>query len=481
MIVDFSQTAPAFTYQFDICIVGSGPAGTSLALEFVGEDKRVCLIESGGIESDGETQALYEGESVGFAHTELDACRLRFFGGSSNCWNGWCMPFDREDFEPRPWIPGNGWPIRYSDLEPYYLRAGTVCEIGAQAFDGAYWREILETLPAFDETKIRMCHWRDSPPTRFGERYRADLEQAPNVLVLLNANVIELNLAENGRSLTSVQVSDLSGKQSRISAGRFVLACGGIETPRLLLASRRHTRRGIGNRFDQVGRCFMEHPYATSAIAYSRPGTFLPEVMKRSPEASVQTAFCLSPSLQRTAQVVGSMMLIERQENVDHLFSWGRRDLPDVPPGYERYILLSQSEQVPDPESRVTLSDHLDALGQPRARLDWRVNRIDKHSVRIQAEALGAEFARLGLGRIKLADWLLDEDAYWGIGAGNHHMGTTRMGSNPQTSVVDANCKVHSVENLYIAGSSVFSTSSWTNPTLTIVALSIRLADHLKS
>ena len=480
MIYDFRNSAGVLESEFDVCIVGSGPAGTSLALELSATNLSICIIESGDTEPDGDTQSLYEGEVSGFDHTDLDACRLRYLGGSSNCWNGWCMPFDAHDFERKPWVAYSGWPISYKELEPYYRRAGIICEIGDAAFDDEIPNNGDFDLPEFDRDKTRICYWRSSPPTRFGERYRTVMETSPNLTVLLNANAVEINTEKDGAVVTGISVVSLDGARGVVRARQYVLACGGIENPRLLLASRKHYVKGVGNWNDQVGRYFMEHPYAISALVYSRPTDMRLEREKFINGVSHTTVFCIGQSLQEKEQVLGSMLLYKKEHDFEKLFSWGRRELPPIPDGYVRDTLISQSEQVPDPDSRITLSDKRDRLGYPQARMEWKLNEVDKRSISVQVKALGAEFARLGLGRLKLADWLLDEGAYWGIGAGNHHMGTTRMGDNPKTSVVDKHCGVHELANLHIAGSSVFATSSWVNPTLTIVALAIRLADRLK-
>lgn len=480
MLSDYLNSETAADFECDVCIVGTGPAGMSLALEFRGTGHRVCLIEGGGVEPDGDAQAVYAGETVGVPHTDLDACRLRYLGGSSNCWNGWCAAFDPIDFEARPWVPYSDWPINWDDIEPYYPRAGVACEIGADGHDEAIWDKLDLDRPAFDRAKVRLCHWRISPPTRFGDRYLADIEQAPNIHLVVNASAVELEASGETGAVTALALAGLNGRRGRVRARHYVLACGGIENPRLMLASTGTHAAGLGNAHDQVGRYFMEHPYATSALLYTRDAIYRPDIGKAFGGIPVDFGFSIAPELQRARECLGSMLLLERQDGVDTLFSWGNRALPDAPEGFHRYVLLSQSEQAPDPASRITLSDMMDPFGRPRARMDWRLGAQDKRNIVIQAETLGGELARLGLGRLKLADWLLDGDAFWGVRAGNHHMGTTRMGTDPRGSVVDAHCQVHGVPNLHIAGSSVFTTSSWANPTLTLVALAIRLADRLK-
>ena len=162
----------------------------------------------------------------------------------------------------------------------------------------------------------------------------------------------------------------------------------------------------------------------------------------------------------------------------------GLAALPD-----RRLNVMIRAEQAPNPDSRVRLSGTRDALGLPRADLDWQFTEQDKHTLRRLAEALDAELVRLGLGRFEAESWLYDGGLAWPVDptvgnhpiGGYHHMGTTRMSDDPQAGVVDRNCRVHGYRNLYVAGSSVFATSGWANPTLTILALVHRLKDHLVS
>ncbi|MEM6587116.1 MAG: GMC family oxidoreductase [Pseudomonadota bacterium] len=480
MIIDFETLPPEQALDYDICIIGSGPAGMSVALELMESGRRVAMIESGKVDYDGEIQELYEGDVVGFDHDPLDACRLRYLGGSSNCWNGWCAPFDAIDFEKRADIPHSGWPITRDDLKEAYLRAGEICEIGAHEFGDI--RDVVPDAdyPAFDQDRIELSYLRYSPPTRFGETYRSVWEAHPNFDLILGANATQILLDDDRNSVADITLSGLSGKSQPIRARRFVLACGGNENARLLLASNGQIEAGIGNQNDQVGRYFMEHPYAASGLIFAngfdpllQKGRFIDGIEHRA-------IYRTGTALQRRKSLLSSILFHKPEPNADTLFSWGNRDLPDDTDETSKEVLLSQSEQAPNPSSRIMLSERRDRFGHSLALMDWRLGEIDKRCIVENVQALGLEYARLGMGRVKLADWLLDGDAMWGIGAGTHHMGTTRMGLDPKTSVVDENCKVHGLANLYMAGASVFTTSSWVNPTLTLMALAVRLADHLK-
>ena len=480
MFLDFRSLPPDDDLNCDLCVVGGGIAGIAIAREFLGTGVDVCLLESGGFDPDPDTQALYSGENVGLPHSDLDACRMRYLGGSSNCWNGWCVPFDRHDFEKREWVPRSGWPIEFDELTPYYRRAQPVCKLGPAIYDEEMWGQLGADGPDFDRRNLRATFWQYSPPARFGEIYRKDLERAKNVRVLLNANAVDIVATPETSRITGVRLRRFDGRSTQVKAKHYILATGGLENARLLLASRSAEPRGLGNRHDMVGRFFMEHPYSISGLAIIRSSALDAFDSRSLGNVRIGTGLRTGARMQERQKVLGSMAIFDPVQPVDHLFKRSG-PLSEAPPGHTRYAFISQSEQVPDPESRVTLSDARDALGSNKTKLDWRMSDIDRRSITVMMTQIGAELARLGLGRARVADWLLEDGAYWGVVAGNHHMGTTRMGTNPRTSVVDGDCRVHGYRNLFVAGSSVFVTSSFANPTLTIVALAVRLSDKIKA
>lgn len=480
MFIDFRSLPSDVEIETDLCIIGAGVAGISIAQEFLGTGIRVCLIESGGLEAESETQSLYAGEVTGFSHTPLEDSRMRFFGGSSNCWKGRCAPFEKEDFEPRSWVPHSGWPISRSDLDPYYARAQTICQLGPPVYDNTLWQRLRLVRPALDEDRLRPYFWQLSPPVRFGDYYREPLRTAQNVRTFFHANVVDIETNHTTHEVTAISLRGLNGITSKVRAAHYVLATGGIENARLLLASNSVDQAGLGNRYDRVGRFFMEHPYSICGMAISRDSPLLSSYSKRLGDVLLDVGLATSVKTQEREGVLGAVAVFDPDQNVDRLFK-RRGPLPSAPEGSVRLALVSQSEQAPDPESRVTLAAERDALGLKRSCLSWNLSSLDKRSISVMVEQIGIEFARTGLGRVQLADWLIETDAFWGIVDGNHHMGTTRMGENPRLSVVDGNCQIHGINNLSVAGSSVFVTSGVANPTLTIVALALRLADRLKN
>ena len=525
MIEDFATDETGEVIDADICIIGGGAAGITIAREFADSPLNVCVLEGGGFEYDLTTQSLYSGENSGLPYFPLEACRLRYFGGTTNHWSGQCAPLSDIDFETRPWVAHSGWPISKADLDPFYSRAQSVCELGNYLYDERLFEALEIEEPDLNRDLLRAFFFRYSAPIRFGDTYRAELQRATNIRVLLNANVVNLATGENGDQVEQAEITSLSGKSAQVRARMFVLACGAIENARLLLLSTDSDPNGLGNQNDMVGRFFMEHPEGPSGSVVTQDPMRLLYTFTRHWRGGIQfrPAFRTADDLQRREQVLGASSVLEYTVRADsgttaaisigRSLSNGERpddlagkiwrillDLDEVLPNAYRYIVQGKepiaepdrlffktlAEQAPNPESRVTLSDDEDDLGKRRARLDWRLTDMDKKTIEVITTNLGVEFGRLGFGRVQLDEWLTDTSDTWqteggrDLRGGFHHMGTTRMSADPSAGVVDSDCRLHGTPNLYIAGSSVFPTSGHVNPTLTIVALALRTADHLK-
>ncbi len=515
MLDDASAIASDAPLEADICIIGGGAAGITIAREFIGTPHKVILLEGGGMEIDAATQDLYRGANVGRPYYDLDACRLRFLGGTSNHWGGWCRPLSPVDFTKRPWVPHSGWPIGHDDLAPFYPRTGEILQLPVNKFDEAH---LLKAHPGirsfpFDPAALHAECYQFSPPTRFGEVYGPALKKASNISVLLNANVVAIDRDPGGSAIRAVRYATLGGKRREVRAKTFILATGGIENARMLLAS------NIGNDHDLVGRFFMDHPEPIGGIVMlidQRDPRWVPFVYSHPERVNEQESLgCLGISAARQARerinnvnvgfhylpivhsegMTALQQLLEREEttvipqgtvgqNLWHVVSdieGVSRETIDRMAHGKPVLQMAEVEvygqQAPNPDSRVTLGEERDALGIPRLKMNWRLTDFDRHSVDRTLRIVAEEFGRIGLGRIKLVfkDW--GPDFYYG----NHHMGTTRMSDDPKSGVVDADCRVFGVPNLYVAGSSVFPTSGNAPPTYTIIALALRLADHLKA
>ena len=561
MFIDGQKLPEDTIVEHDICIVGAGAAGITIARELIGQPYQVCLLEAGKLDFDAVAQSLYEGENIGLPYFPLAESRVRYFGGSTNLWGGTARPLDEIDFADRPWMPYSGWPFAKAELVPYYERAQTVCGLGAYKYNFTDWEADLNRLQRRnlplnqDEIVTYIFQVMPQKNLRFGEVYRAELEQAPNIKTYYNANVIDIETNDATQAVTRLRVSSLEGNKFWVAAKTFILACGGIENPRLLLVSNRAQTAGLGNQHDLVGRFFMEHPYLRSGkVILTKPNALYPSNPRqklRVNQIRLLPALALAESVQAREQVLNFATRLvpiypewlnswqrlrsgKRQEheiddasssswlqdfsqvitNLDQVVAraWAKSKLKQ-PPFPERIFETHLiGEQAPNPDSRVLLSSEKDQLGLNRVKLDWRLSPIDKYTIQRSQQLIGEELARTQSGHLQIEmnyddeSWRslmqrsqqvldqkfaantskleirLHEDSYWQTLRGSyHHIGTTRMSSNPKEGVVNADCQVHGISNLYITGSSVFPTSGLSNPTLTIVALALRLADRLKA
>jgi len=526
MLLDLRQMPTGTALEADLCIIGAGAAGITIARQFTGRPVAVLVVESGGLDLDDATQALYQGKIVGHPYFDLDVTRLRYFGGSTNHWGGWCAPLHEIDFAARDWVPHSGWPIARRDLDGYYATAQTLVEIGPPTYDPLDWQDGKHRFPAFQPDRmVTQIMQLSDPATHFGERYRGDLAAAGNVRVLLNANALGIDSNDTATVATGLRLATLDGIRASVRAKIVIVACGGLESPRVLLLSNTVATAGLGNAHDLVGRFFLEHPHiVTGGLLATDAGDWHHGLSERFFKNGIliQAVIATSPAAQQAQGMLGYSANFETpvvsnagypayrhiRDGVanatmpEHLGQdiWnvvtGLRDVAhgvfgtsDKDPYHPPYDLsrpirlYTRLEQCPNPDSRVKLIGERDALGLNRIALDWRFTELDKQSLRRSQALIGAEFGRLGVGRFKYDDWVLADDTSWPdeLHGGHHHMGTCRMSDDPKNGVVDRDCRVHGMDNLYVVGSAVYPTSGFVNPTLTVVALALRLADHLKA
>ena len=524
MIVDTARERAAFADAVDVCVIGAGPAGITLARALAAGGASVALMEAGGLEISAESQDAYVGETVGLDYFPLDTCRLRYFGGTSGHWGGMCRNLDAYDFEPRPGHAWSGWPIGKADLDPYRAAVADILELSYPVKQR--WGDptrLPNPDPGFDDPRgfdypdipltqaadrFRRISFRYSPPVRFGEKYRAEIAASGRIRLGLNANLVDLRLSEDGAAVTGAvfRSYDPADPGFTVRARFHALCAGGIENARLLLAASSQEPRGIGNRHDLVGRFFNEHPtFTVGDVLYE--ATVPPGVEFYAP----------TPGFMAEAGVLNAGLRLYADEpppplgpgkaaarslacSADFLAALAERVL-GRPPGCERDGLGAwlarggapapqvgrveiASEQALDRDCRVRLGEARDALGMPRVVLEWRLGALDVRTIRAATEALAMHLAEQGIARVRIRDWLLaDPPAFPGVAddmvGGPHHLGTTRMADDPRTGVVDRDCRVHGVANLYVGGGGVFATGGHVNPTYTIVQLALRLGDHL--
>jgi len=542
------------TLEADICIIGSGPAGLTVARELDGWHARVILIESGGLEFDEATQSLCDGPSGD--PPDPYCLRHRQFCGTSNLWGANLgndvrrvryVVLDEIDFEPRDWMPYSGWPFRKSHLDPFYEKGQHFLGIGS--FELSHWVDANTRPLDFQGGQVTTRVVQFGPSSIFLVESRAKLESSENIRVIFNSNAIEIEANEDISLATRIRCATLARSQFWVRAKLFVLATGGIENARLLLLSNRAMKTGLGNQHDLVGRFFMDHYgllagmlFPSDRAIFDRmalydmhpvngvPGmgilSLTEQTMHRQRLLNTQTylvprhrtyhwqrkagysrrylkARMLNQQISRkperprglfknlTRCVLGYLghapNKILRKILVGKPFyhAWNTRGGWSLLPHKEREFgiieVIQLFEQAPDPNNRVMLSEELDRLGCRKAKVKRQLMERDVESVRRTHGILREEFARSGLGRFVIdEDFVTSEFSSVDHGAA-HHMGTTRMHDDPRQGVVDANCRVHGITNLYVAGSSVFPTGGHANPTFTIIALALRLSSYIKT
>lgn len=509
MYTDARKMENGSVIEADICIIGAGAAGISVALEWMNTPYQVALLEGGGFDYEERMQELFKGKSTGQPYYPLQSTRLHYFGGTTGHWGGMCSIFDPVIFKKRDWIPYSGWPISQDDLIPYYDRAHANLDLGNDfSFDVDHWRKKDSTLVPmpFDKKVFWNKIWKFSPPTRFGSKYKDTIVNARNIHLYTYANVVNIAANENVSRVKEVTIKNFAGKTHTVRARYFVMACCAIQGARLLLSSNHQAPKGLGNDNDLVGRFFMEHAEIKSAEFWLKRS--IPIMLYLKSPLQIRAELSLTPEKLEELRVLNGIMSLmplrifgkipsyikgwthedprEDAKEMREYFEENKENRLESffkPDAYGSFQVVMRLEQAPNPLSRVTLDTEKDELGVPRADLNWAFTDLEKKSVRTIYEMLGQQAGITGLGRVKLLDQVEDinnlrmPDTTSG---GWHHMGTTRMHEDPKQGVVDAQCKVHGIDNLYIASSSVFPNSAGVNPTMTIVAMSIRVADILK-
>jgi choline dehydrogenase-like flavoprotein len=503
----------------DVCIVGAGAAGITIAREFLDTKYLVILLEAGGLQKELESQTMYCSDVTGRPHAGIHEGRARQFGGTTTLWAGQALPLLDIDFEQRDWIENSGWPFGLETLSPYYRRAESVMQIDHVDYGPTCWPK--QALPPYDRSKIASHFSQFASVPDFAKKYARDLELADNIRVLYHANVISLEATKAGNAITETRVRSHHGHSATIQSRFFVLCGGGIETARILLLSDSVERNGIGNSNDVVGRYFQDHPVFSLPIQQANTGLidlWCNSIFRKRTRYSIKLVG--SPQIQRQERIlnVGAEVYYPTdaedplQAAKDLVSSFRSRTFSTddfrslkrvvsnsgyVTKAAWRYFVQNRPpsvgggpphlgfhvEQQPNPDSRVTLARDTDSLGLRRCSLHWLVTPFEASSVAAFGRIVHEEWRRLGVGTFDIetlssCEHLLDSKS--GFWDNNHHIGSTRMGSDVTTSVVNARCAVHGYDNLYIGSSSVFPTGGFSNPTLTVIALCLRIGDELK-
>ncbi len=552
MITDARELSDGNLLETDVCIVGAGVAGITLARALITANLNVLVVEAGGQRPDKFAQSLFWGRNVGHSYYGLDTARCSGIGGSSHKWllqlpdktlGARIHPLEPIDFEARSWVPHSGWPFGYADLLPYYEAAQHYCMAGPFSYRPGDWSQADLTptlgLPGKNaESTVFQFASRDA----FIHHPLDEIKTSSTITLLTHATALSIDTDDAGSLAGRLHLATEAQQTLQVSARRFVLAAGALESARLLLLSDRVHKQGLGNHRDLVGRYFMEHPHVWSgryiAAAQMNATQLRFYSQHRAGKMSILGKLKTTDAAQREFQLLShciSLHLHVKRHRANVAPQWPIDSWPllvsdayrqrcagdgneitaaDAGPQPTRpsvagelakavragggkiarhllgglggrlrsapmeFKINHMSEQVPNPDSRVSLGSEKDRFGRRRIELDWRLTDLDLRSIIRSQQLIDEELRQAGLGHLKIDDDLNRLDKK--IHGGWHHMGTTRMHADPHKGVVDPDCRVHGIDNLFIAGPSVFPTSGYANPLLTIVALSLRLADHLK-
>jgi choline dehydrogenase-like flavoprotein len=440
-------------------------------------------------------------------------------------------PLDPIDFEKRDYLPYSGWPISRADLDPFYARAQTHCGIGPYEYETPYWERPGLTPIRFTSGRLRTSMFQFGPKDVWTRHYQDVTTKSNNLTTIVNGTVMEIEVDEGGTNVTGVRATNPAHQEFHVRAKHVILATGCIENARLLLLSRSKHRDGLGNQHDVVGRYFMDHPqsylnvftpndrhiFDETALYDLRPLTgyavmgkltFSEETLRREQLQNIcfvlfprrdhfmsdafQSFFTLALTVihrQRPSRLVHHLktmvkgsghllrigeMALRGKAPYPYIAKGGWAQIRDKSEMFTMFEIFSLLEQAPDSTNRITLSDELDPNGQPKVHIHWMFTERDQASVKKARRLLTEELSRDKLGTVQFTEELYTSPS------SVHPTGSTRMSADPHYGVVDANCQVHGLNNLYLAGSSVFPTNGYANPTLTAIALGVRLADYVK-
>jgi choline dehydrogenase-like flavoprotein len=537
MFIDAKALPRNAVLRSDICIVGAGPAGIALAAELRHCGLRVTLLESGGLNEERSARGQPASTSVFEGHRGLWTTRR--FGGNANRWlvdaglganHLRLATLSAADFEQRAWLPDNGWPLTLEDLKSYYARAQSWFELPQWHYGPGYWEGADAPRLPLHGSGLRTSMFQFADKDVVLKKNRDLIGASGDITCYYDATATRLAMDEAGVRVTAVHVCPQPGHEVVFEADTIVLAQGGLATPQLLLASDDRQPAGIGNQHDLVGRYFMDHPLifggtftpaspklidrmalydlrrvdGTSAMGHlqltdatlrGEPCVNLSTLLfpRRSMSRRREIGFRASQRVREALAKRGRLrkrdvlaMLygldgVAQQYNdrlrkpISHLGvgGWSKAGTPSH--RLDHFEVLHQVEQPPRHDNRVRLGQERDDLGNRLAEIQWRWHDQDIALVQKSQEIMARELERSGVGTFNIRRPFEIKTS-----STTHYLGSTRMHDNPRCGVVDRHGRVHGVDNLFVTGSAVFPSGGYANPTLTIVALSLRLADRIR-
>ena len=524
-LIDLHSLPAGQEFKSDLLIVGAGIAGLVLADAMRGSCREVDVLEAGGESLEPESQALYAAEMAATPHLGTTEGRFRVYGGSSTRWGGQLLPLAPHDFARRPHVPHSGWPLDPAELSPYLSSCEQLLGVNHAPFDSGLLEHLPRPGPEVSEADLqpRFSKWAPFRCRNVARSLGRRCQEDPSTRIILHASVTAIDLHADGRHVEGVQVRTLHGAAFRFRSRQVVIAAGTIESTRLLLASSSVHSHGIGNHSDHLGRWFHDHLSVKTAVLQPRCRREL--LQRLAPWYLGATRHTLkfesTPTWQARQLCLNVMGHLVFEAPATSGFAWLRHQLQTrqsgategqvLPASYLEQLpaesldvaylawkrlvrqrrwcpasgaitLYIDTEQQPNPDSRIRLSDTCDALGMPRAVVQWQWGEAERHAFAAYRQLFHRQWQGWDFGPIQ---WLesFEPGSDWKRNVSDtfHLMGGTRMTADPSHGVVDAHLRVHGLDNLFVASCSVFPTGGSSNPTLTLMQLTLRLAERLKS
>jgi choline dehydrogenase-like flavoprotein len=523
VIFEFDQISATELPACDIVVVGGGPIGIVVAVQLARSGHEVVVLEAGGRTIEPAAQKLNAGINDGHPHNGLSQARIRVLGGNSIVWGGTLLPYTPIDFAHREWVENSGWPLKFQDLASYYDRAAELLGVKPGiGCDGEIWRQARVATPMLDDA-IEVVLTRSLRERNLARLFRNDLTRRLNLKLLLHAIVTDLVFDKATNHVKAAVINSINGRQARVSARHFVIACGTIEATRLLLSSAQNDREAPWGCNRWLGCCFQDHLEISAARLLPKRTKSFDNIFDSILLAGhkYQPKLRLAERVQEAEQLLNISGVLQFDSSLQHhidnvklfvssvLRGAAPPNLRTIPshsqallriwgPLIRRYFrehrifnhsdlgirLLINCEQVPLRESAIRLdSERRDFLGMPVVRLDWRIDGREVHTIARFCEIVRDALTRTGIADMQLHPKIaardisiLDEcvDSY-------HQCGGLRMATTFNGGVVDPHLRVHGTANLHVAGAATFPTSGYANCTYTALALALRLCDRLTS